>query len=93
MSRMKRNTKVFEIMSKRCDECLFTRNRIVTKDRAAEKVAQCLATGKPFDCHKANLKKRSVTCRGFFDVVGEELLVVRLAKQLDLVREIKEEEL
>jgi len=53
------------LCARQCDQCLTTRNRIVTGDRAAEIVAECRRTGNHFFCHKDN----QTHCRGVHDVL------------------------
>jgi hypothetical protein len=77
---------MFEVMSKRCNQCLFGPNRIVDADRKAEILAECTATGKHFTCHKATMHSRSmdVCCRGFWDAfrVSHATQGMRLAQYL-----------
>lgn len=57
------------IAATRCDQCLFSKNRIVSAKRAADIVAECEREDKFFICHKATLRdsEAQVCCRGFFD--------------------------
>lgn len=58
------------LASKRCNECLTTRNRIVPGERAAEIVRECRATGKHFNCHKGSHAGKIVHCRGVHEIAG-----------------------
>lgn len=51
-----------------CSQCLTTRTRIVSGERAAEIIRDCRATGKHFICHKA--EGEVVHCRGVHDRFG-----------------------
>jgi hypothetical protein len=80
---------VFRVAAKRCDECLFSSARIVPDERAEQIVADCLADGTHFICHKATMADGgNVCCRGFFDKHGDESLVIRLARELHAVVEV-----
>lgn len=76
---------LFQVMEKRCNGCLFTKDRIVCGDRAAEIIQECRASGRHFVCHKASLDGgKNVCCREFFDRC-QEVPVVRLAVALGKV--------
>lgn len=86
----------FLVYQKRCKNCLFSGNRIVSEARAAEIVQTCKETDTYFICHveQANqMRQREVCCRGFYDQatdpesplfgVGQS---IRIAKALNVVR-------
>lgn len=75
------------VMEKRCDQCLFSNNRIVPESRMKELLDQCNRTGRAFECHKATLAKKRAVCRAFFDENAS--LSVRLAKMLECVEFVK----
>ncbi len=54
------------VAEKRCDECLFTKNKIVSDSRKAEVLTKCRESQTYFICHKSN-GGPAVVCRGFFD--------------------------
>lgn len=56
------------LASKRCDQCLTTRNRIVPGARAAQIVRDCRRTGSHFQCHKGAIAGLNVHCRGVHDL-------------------------
>lgn len=51
-----------------CNQCLTTRNRIVSGKRAAEIIRDCRREGNHFICHKA--EGEIVHCRGVHDRFG-----------------------
>lgn len=59
---------VLLLAARRCGECLTTRDRIVSGERAAEIVRGCRRTGQHFNCHKGDLAGLIVHCRGVHDV-------------------------
>lgn len=76
---------VFQVCEKMCDECLFTKARIVSEDRQKKIIEECERDGTYFVCHKGSLAGNGqLCCRGFFDNV--ETTVTGLAKELGLVR-------
>lgn len=58
------------LASKRCSQCLTTRNRIVSGERCAEIVRGCRSTGQHFVCHKGSIAGLIVHCRGVHDICG-----------------------
>ena len=70
---------VMKVMDKVCNQCLFSKARVVESDERVEEILErCNRTHKAFQCHKASIAKQNVICRAFFD--GNHSLVVRLAK-------------
>lgn len=60
--------KHFLVCAKRCDQCLFSSNKIVNEQRKDQLLTDCAKTGRYFICHKSKAKT-PVVCRGFFDSV------------------------
>jgi hypothetical protein len=57
----------FQIMAERCNECLFSKNKIVSKERKAEIIREITSgQGSWFHCHKTS----GVACRGDWDKYG-----------------------
>jgi hypothetical protein len=57
------------IMSKCCDQCLTTPQRIVSGERAAEIISECKRTGNHFFCHKGTIAGKHIHCRGVHDAL------------------------
>jgi len=81
----------FNVLAKRCDECLFTENKIVSPERADALTQEALANDGFFVCHKATLCGIVVGCHGFFD--QHNTPPTAIAKAFGFVRFIKEERL
>jgi hypothetical protein len=58
------------LASKRCSQCLTTRNRIVEGERAAEIVRECRRKGVHFVCHKGTATNQIIHCRGVHEIMG-----------------------
>jgi hypothetical protein len=76
-------TETFRVAHKRCNECLYTKNKIVGDARKEGLLEGCRTSGKYFICHKATLQGRGVVCRGFFD--EENNAACQVAQRLGLV--------
>jgi len=66
-----------------CNECLYSKNRIVDKERADAILKQCEEDGSYFLCHKGTLAGNNVVCRRFFDEQKNQ--ACQLAKRLGFV--------
>lgn len=60
------------LASRCCGQCLTTRNRIVSGERAAQIIRDCRAAGKHFQCHKGSLAGLNLHCRGVHDRFGSD---------------------
>lgn len=70
------------ILSKqKCSQCLCSKDRIVSGERAAEIVKECLETGNHFICHKSS-SGEIVHCRGVHDLHPNGSNAYQLAKRL-----------
>jgi hypothetical protein len=77
---------VFEVCEKRCDECLFSKNRIVSKARMSDLLLEACRNDSYFQCHKGTLVGRKICCRGFYTRYERDVLIIRLAKLLKIVK-------
>jgi hypothetical protein len=74
----------FEVMARKCDQCLLSPERIVSASRAAQIIRQCAREDRTFECHKGSIAGRNIACRGHWDTgVGQ---VGRIAERLGIVR-------
>lgn len=80
----KKNIHIFEVCARRCDQCLFSPNKIVDDKRKKEVIKESLDANSYFTCHKSD--GRSLCCKGFFDKYKDTSMVIILAQVLNLVR-------
>lgn len=64
---MARETELL-LAARRCGQCLTSRNRIVSGERAAELVAACRREDNHFVCHLGTIAGLIVHCRGVHDL-------------------------
>jgi hypothetical protein len=78
-----------------CNECLFSTNRVVSGRRAADVIKTAREQESGFICHKFSIMEAdeklshadaNVVCRGYYDQVGDRVLLIRLARMLGFVR-------
>ena len=81
----------FKVMAKQCDQCLFSKNRIVSLARKREVLAECARNDAHFICHKASIAgDQDVCCRGFYDKDPGASNLMRIAGRLGAVEFVKE---
>ena len=80
---------LLRVVSKQCDQCLFSKNKIVSDKRKADLLAKCKQEDTLFYCHKFSTRDEEVCCRGFFD--RELNTYTQLAKRLNFYVEVEEE--
>ena len=74
----------FRICAERCDQCLFSKNKIVPASRKKEIIKETQRDQAFFVCHKASLRDESdVCCRGYFDSYGYNIQLYQIASRLN----------
>lgn len=73
------------VCSTKCDQCLFSKNKIVSDERKKEILEDCQKTGKFFVCHKASIKGKEAVCAGFEKYKHNTNPQLQLAKRLPAV--------
>lgn len=77
----------FLVAEKRCAQCLYTKNRIVSEDRAAQLIAECKESGSYFVCHKGSLTGNDqLCCNGYYEDAKDTAKVILLARALHVVK-------
>lgn len=89
----RRNAVAFEVMSKRCDQCLYSDAKIVDDAAKAEILAGCEDKGHHFVCHKATIAGWDVACAGWHAANPGATMGQRLAASLGIVRFVTEADL
>lgn len=74
---------MMQIASKQCDQCLFSKNKIVSDSRKEELVADLIKRDKFFECHKGTLAGKHVVCAGYFKRYGESQQSIQVAQRLE----------
>lgn len=80
----------FEVMARKCDQCLMTENRIVSPRRAAAILAKCKASNSHFICHKSP-PGREIACAGHHETGHGQ--ISRIAERLRIVVRVDPETL
>ena len=84
------------LASRRCAECLTSRGRIVSGERAAELISACRRENNHFQCHKGSIAGVNLHCRGVHDLLDRldgGSKAARFARRFGIpIREIDPEE-
>lgn len=75
-----------QVCSKSCDQCLFTKNKIVSDEAKAEILAKCEKEQTHFVCHKGTEVGENVVCNGFFRLLTSPYLdIMKAGKRIKLI--------
>lgn len=72
---------MLKVCEGKCDQCLFSENRIVSGKRMKEILNDCRRQDAHFTCHKASIEGKDVCCRGFYDTQTSNL--IRIMQRLN----------
>lgn len=65
---------MLKVCEKQCDQCLFSKNRIVSGRRMKEILTDCIRNDSHFVCHKGTIENENIVCRGFYDNYSTNLI-------------------
>lgn len=74
---------MLKVAKKCCGQCLFTSKKIVSDERKASILEDCVRNDTHFVCHKASMKGEDVVCRGFFG--NHDSSMIRIAGRLNMI--------
>lgn len=76
---------MFKVQKNMCDQCLFSKDKIVSDSRKSQILKECISTDTHFNCHKEQLNgdEATVCCRGFYDQLPTQ--AIRIAERLRVV--------
>lgn len=60
------------VAAKRCDQCLFGKNKVVSDTRRDDILRECARKDRYFECHKGTLRGDKVVCAGFVEAVNRD---------------------
>lgn len=77
------------VQKEKCNQCLFSDNRIVSMKRMKDIIQTCHKQDTFFVCHKSTVKgDNGVCCKGFWDKFKHNFNLGRIAQRLNVVREV-----
>ena len=72
-----------------CTNCLFTKNRLVSEERAKDIVSECLENDTWFICHKSSIEGGNTCCSSFYQNHQKDVFPLRLAKLIGIIEFIE----
>lgn len=76
------------VAAKRCDQCLFSPNKIVSDKRKAEILRKCRREDGFFICHKSSLRGEACVCAGYAEGEArseQRSQMLRIAQRLNMI--------
>jgi hypothetical protein len=74
-----------------CANCLLSKDRIVSPKRAKELLKDIAEKQSYFVCHKASINGEEIVCKTFFDELGRQSQMIRIAERLNSVQFVEQE--
>lgn len=76
----------FAVRFEQCDQCLFSKDKIVSTKRRQELLRTCKDQDCHFICHKSTINGEEVCCRAFYDANPCATNLMRIAERLGVVK-------
>ncbi len=72
-----------KVKKERCNQCLFSKNAVVSNRRKKDILNGCRKNDSYFICHKATIEGEDICCKGFYDTQTSNL--IRIMQRLGAV--------
>ena len=73
-----------------CHNCLLSKDRIVSPKRAKDLLNEIAEKQSYFVCHKASMNGEEIVCKTFFDKLGHQSQMIRIAERLNAVQFVEQ---
>jgi len=73
-----------------CGNCLLSKDRIVSPKKAKQLLEEIKEKQSYFVCHKASMNNEEIVCKKFFDELGHQSQMIRIAERLNAVQFIEQ---
>lgn len=74
-----------KVFSSCCKNCLLSKDRIVSPERAKEIIEGCKEDQNYFICHKASMNDEEIVCSKFYMKFGGYSQTIRIAERLNMI--------
>ena len=81
---------MLKVFNNPCNNCLFSKNRLVSPARFKEIIEECKREQNFFVCHVATLQQKEIACNAFYNKMGDVSQLIRLAKLLDTIEFVEQ---
>ena len=73
-----------------CRNCLLSKDRIVSPKRAKDLLKEIEQKQSYFVCHKASMNGEEIVCKTFYDKLGHQSQMIRIAERLNVVKFVEQ---
>lgn len=73
-----------------CKNCLLSSDSIVSPERRKDILSECKKDQTHFICHKASQDGSDVVCKTYYDKLGYQSQMVRIAQRLNAIEFIEQ---
>ena len=73
-----------------CHNCLLSKDRIVSPKKAKDLLNEIAEKQSYFVCHKASMNEEEIVCKTFFDKLGHQSQMIRIAERLNAVQFVEQ---
>lgn len=80
---------MIEVQKSKCNQCLFTKNKIVSNARKKDIIETCINNRTHFICHKDQLSgdgRDELVCRGYYDKLGHHSQMIRICERINMIK-------
>jgi hypothetical protein len=81
---------MLKVYSNCCKNCLLSKDRIVSSKRAKDILKGCVKNQTYFVCHKASMNGENIVCKSFFDKLGHNSQLIRIAERLNAIQLVEQ---
>ena len=73
-----------------CGNCLLSKDRIVSPKRAKDLLQETKEKQSYFVCHKASMNGDEIVCKSFYDKLGYQSQMIRIAERINAVQFVEQ---
>lgn len=73
-----------------CQNCLLSKDRIVSPKKAKSLLNEIKKDQSYFICHKASFNDENIVCKTFFDELGHQSQLIRIAERLNAIEYVEQ---
>lgn len=81
---------MFKVFKTECNNCLLSKDSIVSPNARKEIIKDCARKQTFFICHKASIKNEETCCKTFYDKLGHIAQIIRIAQRINAVEFIEQ---
>ncbi len=71
---------MFKVKKQSCDECLFSKDKIVSNKRRQQILSDCRQEDSHFICHKATIDGHNICCHDFYKT--QDISIIQISQRM-----------